>query len=106
MFSAVNVLELAANPVWTFDIRTHVRKRQAAFFVDGDIGLADGLNLWVANAHRHEEVERWFGAVDGVFEVGVHTGKVDDAELEGSADLLGGESDAFGFVHGVYHVFE
>src|SRR5690606_15771838 len=75
----------------------------ATFLVDCVVAFEDG-DLGIGDRHRHDEVERRRLAVEFPAEIAMGLRQIDDAELEGAADLLGGEADAGGGVHGFDHV--
>ena len=98
------ILEFYRDRVGAGDVAADFRKRKAAFLVkivgraagDGDLGIGD--------RHRHDEVEGQFDAVELPGEIGLRVTEVDYAELEGAANLLSGEADACGRVHGGDHL--
>lgn len=99
---AGGILELNPNDVGTNDVAVNAGERQATLFIDGVIALHD-LDLGVGDGHRHDEVERRGDAIKFPPGIEVSAREVDHAELHGAADLLGGEADTGGGVHGFNH---
>jgi len=78
-------------------------KAQAAFRAGN--GLAGGGEFGIQQNERHERGDIGWFSIDG--EAGGPVGDlshVDHGELEGHSDLLGGEADSPGIVHGFEHV--
>lgn len=85
------------------DVAANLWKGKAALLDDVVVGVAFEFDDGVGECHRHEEFERRFGAIELPVEVDFGGAEIDDAELDGAADLLGREADAAGGVHGLDH---
>ena len=85
------------------DVAADFRKRETALLDDVIVGVAFDFDDGVDERHRHEEFERRFGPIEFPIEVDFGGAQIDDAELDGAADLLGGEADATRGVHGLDH---
>lgn len=85
------------------DLGRDAREAQAAF--DAGVGFAEEFDFGVDEDHGHVVVGRNFLAVHPHLAGAIgDVADVEDAELNGASDLLGGEADAIGFVHGFDHV--
>lgn len=85
------------------DVAADVGEGEAAFLDDVVVGFEDG-DFGVDENEGHEEVEGEGAVVEEPLGVFGEFFDFDDAELDGLADLLGGEADAAGGVHGFEHV--
>lgn len=85
------------------DIAADVGEGKAALLI-GVLFRREGFDHGVGDDHGHEEFAGRVGAVEFPVEVEVGEAEIDHAELEGLADLLSGEADALGVVHGLDHV--
>ena len=103
MGGAAHVLETDADLIGPHDVAVDAGEGQASFLVDG-VFAGEKLDLRINQGHGHDQIEWGRNAVELPIKLARGLRQIDDAELHGLADLLGGKADATCFVHGVDHV--
>ena len=102
----VKVLTHNPDPCVTLHLVMEARHAEAPLHIPDPL-LPDGVDFRIEHDEWHQRIEFQLLAVDpspagAVFEGGHH---VDDGQLEGSSDLLGGKTAAILLIHGDDHGF-